>query len=107
MEPSTSTPPLDIPAIQDILGRNRAHFSRFGVREIFLFGSRVRGEAGGNSDIDFLVDFAPNARVGLFEFVRFRELLSDLLNARVDLVTRDALHPALKKDILGEAIRVA
>jgi len=79
----------------------------FAVRELRLFGSTLRGEAGGASDIDLLVDYDPAARVGLFAFVRLQRRLSELLGRPVDLATPDALHPALRKRILREAVRVA
>jgi uncharacterized protein len=56
------------------------------------------------SDVDILVEF--NRLVGLFEFVRLKMLLEELLNRKVDLVTPDALHPALRDRILSEAILV-
>ncbi len=45
--------------------------------------------------------------VGLFEFVRLQQELSDLLGCRVDMATPGSLHKALKQDILKEAIRAA
>ena len=45
--------------------------------------------------------------VGLFEFVRLQQELSDLLGCRVDMATPVALHKNLKKHILKEAIRAA
>jgi len=80
---------------------------QFAVRQLRLFGSTLRGEAGDASDIDLLVDYDPAARVGLFAFVRLQRRLSELLGRRVDLATPDALHPALRDGILREAVRVA
>jgi len=86
---------------------HREVLQQFAVRELRLFGSTLRGEAGDASDIDLLVDYDPAARVGLFAFVRLQRRLSELLGRRVDLATPDALHPALREGILSEAIRVA
>jgi uncharacterized protein len=80
---------------------------QYGVQEVRVFGSTARGEAGDGSDIDLLVDYDSSARVGLFAFVRLRRRLGELLGCPVDLVTPDALHPALREDILREAVRVA
>lgn len=80
---------------------------QYGVQEVRVFGSTARGEAGEGSDIDLLVDYDPSALVGLFAFVRLRRRLSELLGCPVDLVTPDALHPALREGILREAVRVA
>ena len=86
---------------------HREVLQQFAVRELRLFGSTLRGEAGDASDIDLLVDYDPAARVGLFAFVRLQRRLSELLGRRVDLATPDALHPALRDGILREAVRVA
>ena len=85
---------------------NRALLKEFSVRSLSVFGSLVRGEAGPDSDVDILVEFDPEARIGLFTFVHLKDVLSEMLGCPVDLVTRDALHPALKDDILKEAVHV-
>lgn len=80
---------------------------KYGIKSLAVFGSMVRGEADRNSDIDLLVEFIPNTHIGLLRFLELRDELSDLLGRRVDLVTRDALHPALSRKILEEAVDVA
>lgn len=79
----------------------RAH----AVKELWLFGSAAREELKAGSDIDILVDFT--APVTLFEFTRLRRYLESLLDRSVDLVTRDALKPQLREQILREAVRAA
>jgi predicted nucleotidyltransferase len=93
--------------VRRTLQAHREILLQYGVQEVRVFGSTARGEAGDGSDIDLLVDYDPSARVGLFAFVRLRRRLSELLGCPVDLVTTDALHPALREDILREAVRVA
>jgi predicted nucleotidyltransferase len=77
---------------------------RYGVRSLALFGSVVRGEATAASDVDVLVEYesAPT----LFEFVRLKAYLSELLGAPVDLVMRSALKPVIGAAILAEAVAV-
>jgi predicted nucleotidyltransferase len=94
-------------AIIETLRTNRALLDRFHVVSLSIFGSVVRNGAGPESDIDILVEFDPDAKVGLFTFVYFKDVLSDLLGCHVDLVARDALHPALRDAILKEAVLVA
>jgi len=79
----------------------RAH----AVQALWLFGSAAREDLRMGSDIDILVDFA--APVTLFEFARLRRYLESLLGRPVDLVTRDALKPQLREQILREAVRAA
>ena len=80
---------------------------RYSVDKLYLFGSSARDEAVETSDVDLIVEFNPNARVGLFRFSQLRHELSQVLNCKVDLTTPDALHHALKADILKEAIQAA
>jgi uncharacterized protein len=98
---------MNLKQITDTLHENRSLLEKFSVRSLAVFGSVVRGEAGRESDVDILIEFEPDAEIGLFEFVGLKNLLSDLLGVSVDLATPDALHPALKDAILREARNVA
>ncbi len=83
--------------IQQILQHNCAE-------NIRVFGSVARGEATKKSDIDFLVNFLPNA--SLFDQVRITDELSSLLDCPVDVVSERALSPYLLPLILNEAIAI-
>jgi predicted nucleotidyltransferase len=72
------------------------------VREIAIFGSVARDEAGPDSDIDIIVAF--DRPPGYFAFVDLEAFLSEALGAKVDLFTEAALHPRLREQILREAI---
>jgi predicted nucleotidyltransferase len=89
------------------LTENRSKLKRFSVKDLYLFGSVARDEAIDDSDVDILVEFQPNAKIGLFQFARLQRFLSELLECKVDLATPDALHKDLKEDILKEAIHAA
>ena len=86
----------------------RAHkpelVERFGVTELALFGSAVRGESGPDSDVDILVSFDRPADPDCFFGVQF--YIEDLLGRPVDLVTDKALRPELRPYIEAEAVRV-
>ena len=71
------------------------------VRRLALFGSYSRGEAGPDSDIDILVDYEPNQSVTYLDLVDLADGLSELFGQgrRVDLVTRPALHPLMRKHV--------
>jgi predicted nucleotidyltransferase len=78
-----------------ILGR------RYPIHRLALFGSRARGDARDDSDVDVLVEVDPS--VGL----RFAELGDELERAvgrPVDLVSRRAIKPSLWKRIEAELI---
>lgn len=90
-----------------ILKENQAVLKAHNVKALYLFGSVVRGEDKPESDVDILVEFQPEARVGLFGLARLQRRLSEILGRPVDLTTPDALHEALKDRIIKEAVRAA
>jgi predicted nucleotidyltransferase len=74
----------------------------FAVKSLALFGSVARGEAGPDSDVDLLVEFdLPQDYFSLFDL---QERLSAAMGRPVDLVTRNAVHRALKARIFAEAV---
>ena len=73
------------------------------VRELSLFGSRARGDHSAESDYDFMVDFLPEAKIGLIEFSGMQIELEELVMSPVDLVTKDGLRPSIRQSVLSEA----
>jgi len=91
--------------IQEVLRQKKPILrERFGVFEIGIFGSYVRGEEKDTSDLDILVEL--ERPVGLIKFVGLQNYLSDELGEKVDLVTKSALKPRIKKNILSEVVYV-
>jgi len=76
---------------------------RADIRFVSLFGSRIHGTAGDNSDVDVLIDFDPGATIGLFEFIEIQEQFSEVLGMKVDLLTPQALSKYFRDDVLREA----
>ena len=73
----------------------------FGVSEIGIFGSVVRGEAREDSDVDVLVEF--DRPIGLIKFMTLENYLEQLFGGtKVDLVARKALKPYIGRVILQE-----
>jgi hypothetical protein len=58
-----------------------------------------------SEELDGSIEF--DRPVGLFEFIRLKHMFEELTRCRVDLVTPEALRPALRETILGEAVYVA
>ena len=81
----------------------RALCRRYRVRELSVFGSAVRGSAGPNSDVDLLVEFAPDANVGFLTLSRMERELAALLGRPVDLVPKNGLRPTIAESVLAEA----
>jgi uncharacterized protein len=76
---------------------------RYRVRELSLFGSAARGEMRPESDVDLLVEFLPNADVGLVEHAGLMLDLAQLLGKKVDLVSKKALKPLIRDSVLADA----
>jgi len=87
--------------IEKIVKENKVLLTKqFKVKEIGIFGSIMRGEDKETSDVDILVEFAEP--IGLFKFLELEEYLSDLIERKVDLVSKKALKPRIGKHILKE-----
>ena len=76
---------------------------RYGVKELSLFGSAVRGEMRPDSDIDLMVEFEAGIRVGLIKFESLVDDLESLAGCRVDLVTKRGLKPWVRPQVLKDA----
>ncbi len=80
---------------------------QYGVKRLGLFGSYARGEAGENSDLDFLI--STGEMRGLLQYMGFVLDLEDVFGCHVDVVTDgiedQAFLNAIKKDevVLYEA----
>lgn len=70
----------------------RAFCQRWHVTELALFGSVLREDFRPDSDVDVLVRFHPDARQTLFDLVRMKDELQEVLGRPVDLVSRRAIE---------------
>ena len=72
-----------------------------------MFGSALRGDFGPDSDLDFLVTFAPDAGWSLFDHFHMENELVKILGREVDLISRQAIEESpnwiRRKEILGTA----
>jgi hypothetical protein len=75
---------------------------RYGVKNVRLFGSVVRGEAEEDSDIDFLIE--PNPDWSLLDLIGYKQDLEALLGRKVDIATEEGLHRRIKARVLREAV---
>lgn len=77
-----------------------------GVKAAYLFGSTARGEARPDSDLDVFVDIAPGAKFSLLDLAGVHRLLNESIGRKVDVTTRESLHPKLRGEIERYAVRV-
>ena len=73
------------------------------ITRLEIFGSALRDDFGPNSDIDLLVEFAPDAHMGLLAWAQCERELAELFHRRVDLVPRDCLKPLIRDAVLASA----
>ncbi|MCY7376014.1 MAG: nucleotidyltransferase domain-containing protein [Pyrinomonadaceae bacterium] len=76
---------------------------RYKIRELSLFGSRVRGDFSAKSDFDFLVEFEPEAKIGFIALGKIQDELETIVQTKVDLVPKSGLKPFIEKIVLSEA----
>ena len=82
----------------DIISSVREYFKDQPVQRAWIFGSYARGEETPDSDIDLLVVFDhQNAEIGLMEYVRMINDLTNRLGRQVDLVEDGTLLPFAKE----------
>ena len=92
---------------QDILARLRENESALrarGVTHAALFGSHARGDDHPGSDIDIMIEIAPDASIDLFEYVAITQYLEDLFPGRVDVANRKRLKEPVRPSAEREAI---
>jgi uncharacterized protein len=77
-----------------------------GIASLSVFGSTARGESRSTSDVDLAASFDEAARVGAFRFAAIAQRLSDMLDARVDLVGEPARKPSMRAEIERDRVRV-
>jgi predicted nucleotidyltransferase len=87
--------------IKELIQKHKEELRKqYGLKEIGIFGSYVRGEQGTESDLDILIEL--EKPIGFVKFMRLERALSELLEIRVEMVTKKALKPHIGKRILQE-----
>ena len=92
--------------LENRLAAHRHELQEMGVSSLAVFGSVARNESTQQSDIDLLVDF--DRDVSLFHLFEIQHRLEEIIGVpKIDLIQRGAIHPALREQILSEAVNVA
>lgn len=73
-----------------------------GHSRLAVFGSVARGTASPDSDIDLIVESPPGT--SSFEFLRFKQLIEQILGREVDLIDYGGLKPKVDDDVRREAV---
>ena len=81
-----------------------AFCQRHHIRELAFFGSVLRQDFTPDSDVDVLIEFEADARVGYLKFFRIQDELEDLLGRKVDLGTPGGIKSHIKDEILNKRV---
>ena len=79
---------------------------RNGVKRLSFFGSILRDDFTPESDVDMLVEFEPDKRIGLIGFAGLEIELSEILRRKVDLNTAGGLSKYFVDEVLREAVPI-
>ncbi len=91
--------------IKTILVHEKPYLAaRYGVTELGLFGSYVRGEQKQESDIDLLIELERPPKISLLDLVELEQYLTDQLDTKVDIALRTNLRPRIRQIILQEVV---
>jgi uncharacterized protein len=75
-----------------------------GVHHAALFGSVARDEAGPKSDVDIMIELAPDASLDIFAYVELKNFIASLFSGPVDVVNKDALKPYVRPPATADSI---
>src|SRR4029077_15930646 len=87
------------------LQQHEADLKRLGVEHLYMFASPARDEAGDDSDVDLFFDHE-KGKLGLFELMDVKEHAASILGGKTDIMTRNSLHPRLRKRIEEAAVLI-
>jgi uncharacterized protein len=77
-----------------------------GVTGLAIFGSRARGDFREDSDLDLLVEVAPDSRFSLLDLVGVEHIISDATGIKAQAEMRRSLEPRFAQRIADDVIEV-
>jgi hypothetical protein len=96
---------MDKESVIRILRAHEAELRAEGVSHVYLFGSVARGEADEKSDVDLFFDY-DDPTFSLIDLARLKRQFADILETRVDAMTRRGVHPRIRSEVEAEAVQV-
>jgi predicted nucleotidyltransferase len=88
----------------DLSNKKVADFCRRNhIRKLSVFGSFLREDFGTDSDIDLLVEFAPDHIPGLIRLAGMENELTSILGCKVDMRTAEDISRYFRHEVLESA----
>ncbi len=91
--------------LQNTIDKILPILQKSGVTRAALFGSFVRGDTHGESDLDILVEFTPDK--SLLDLADLKLKLEEALDRPVDVLTFESVHPRLRPYIEQDQVPIA
>lgn len=73
------------------------------IQKVALFGSQIHGDAKEDSDVDVLIEFTPDAKIGFFKLAQIKRNMEDNVKKPIDLLTYEAISKYFRDDVIKEA----
>ena len=77
-----------------------------GVVHLALFGSRARGDAAPESDLDLLIEVVPHSRFSILNLVKVEHLIGDVTGIPTNAFMRRSLDQPFRTSIAADVIEV-
>ena len=74
------------------------------MTHVALFGSRARGDNRPDSDIDIMIDIAPDAAEDVYAYAGLKLYIAQLFDGPVDVVDREGLKPYVRPAATADAL---
>ena len=81
----------------------KAYCAEKPIQRLSLFGSALHGDMHAESDVDLLVEYVPDAPVGLIGMCGHEIDLGDIVGRKVDLLTPPELSPYFREEVVESA----
>ncbi len=88
--------------ILNLIDKHRKELTSFGVIKLGLFGSYARNQQNESSDIDLIIEFR-DGKKNFRNFMGSYDLLEQLFQRKIELITEDSLKDFMKSKIMKEA----
>jgi predicted nucleotidyltransferase len=96
----------DLASVVATLKANSAELRQAGVTAMVLFGSRVRGDARPDSDLDVMIDYDTTRPFTLYDLLDVQDVLERLTLLKAHVVTRDGFRPDRLRRVMENSISV-